>query len=66
VSGAAPRISIEDQVACVEREIRQRARVYPRWVEAGRMTQAKADLENARMAAVLETLQEKAKEGRLI
>lgn len=31
--------------ACIEREVKMRKRVYPRWVEAGRMTQAKADQE---------------------
>lgn len=59
-------ITIQDQIACIERELRQRARAYPRWVEAGRMTQAKADLETARMAAVLETLRGIEQGGRLI
>lgn len=34
-----------------------RQRVYPRWTGAGRMTEANADLEIARMKAVLETLE---------
>jgi hypothetical protein len=50
-------VTIEEQVACVEREIKMRRRVFPRWVEAGRMTQAKADAEIAAMEAVLATLQ---------
>jgi hypothetical protein len=49
-------VSIADQLAAVEREIRLRQRVYPRWVETSRMTQVKADQELAAMRAVAETL----------
>lgn len=49
--------SIEQQIACVEREVKMRHRVYPRWVADGRMTQQKADAEIAAMEAVLQTLQ---------
>lgn len=41
-----------DKLAAVRREIAMRRRVYPRWVEAGRMTQAKADEEIAVMEAI--------------
>jgi len=51
-------IDIADQISCIEREIGYRVRVYPRWVAAGKMTQAKADLELARMQAALNTLRE--------
>ncbi len=44
------------QIACVERELRFRRRVYPRWVGEGRMTQAEADHEIAAMEAVLANL----------
>lgn len=44
------------QIACVEREIAMRLRVYPKWVGTGRMTDAKASQEIACMRAVLETL----------
>ena len=37
---------------CAEREVRMRRRVYPRWIEAGRMTQEQADREIAVMAAI--------------
>ena len=47
---------IEAQYACVEREIRMRQKVYPRWVEKGRMTQQESDYELQTMRAVLETL----------
>lgn len=49
-------ISLDDQIKCVEREIGMRKRVYARWVENKRMTQAKADQETAAMQAVLDTL----------
>lgn len=48
--------TIETQIRCVEREIAMRARVYPRWVAAKNMSQAKADSEIATMRAVLATL----------
>jgi signal recognition particle subunit SEC65 len=37
---------------CAEREVRQRQRAYPRWVEAGRMTQQLADRQTALMQAI--------------
>ncbi len=46
-----------EKLACVQREIGQRLRAYPRWVEAGRMTQAKADREIACMRAIEADLQ---------
>lgn len=49
--------TIEQQIACVEREVKMRQRVYPRWVAAGNMSQGKADAELAAMQAVLVTLQ---------
>ena len=49
-------ITLAMQIACVEREIAMRERVYPRWVEAGKMKQKDADDELAAMHAVLTTL----------
>jgi hypothetical protein len=49
-------IPIEAQIACVERELGFRHRVYERRVKDGKMTQAKADSEIEAMTAVLETL----------
>jgi hypothetical protein len=40
-------------VACVEREIEMRKRVYPRWVSDKRMSQSKADEEIRTMVEVL-------------
>lgn len=50
-------ITIDEQIACVRREISMRERVYPRWVESGRLTQQKADAETNAMRAVLATLE---------
>lgn len=50
-------IPLEDQIACVEREIRMRERVYPRRVADGKMQQHTADRELLAMQAVLATLQ---------
>jgi hypothetical protein len=49
-------VALETQIVCVEREIRQRHRVYPRLVERGTMKQHQADAEIAAMNAVLQTL----------
>lgn len=49
-------ISLDDQLACVQREIRMRERVYPRWTATGKMTAAHAERELAAMRAVLDTL----------
>lgn len=54
--GALP-VPIVDQIECVKREIRKREEVYPRLVSNGKMRQATADLEIARMRAVLATLE---------
>lgn len=48
--------SIDEQIACVEREIKMREHVYPRFVGQGKMAQEKADREIATMRAVLESL----------
>ena len=59
-------MDIEEQVKCVERELWLRARVYPRWVERGRMTQAQAEHEMEAMATVLATLRKIAEAERLL
>lgn len=48
---------ITDQIKCVEREIRQRERVYPRLIEKGAMTEKAATYEIGMMHEVLLTLQ---------
>ena len=37
-------VSLATQIACAEREVAMRRRVYPSWTEKGRMTQAKAEV----------------------
>lgn len=49
-------ISHADQVAAIQREIGMREKLYPRWVKQGKLTQANADLEMARLKAVERTL----------
>jgi hypothetical protein len=55
-------VSIEEQIASVEREIRMRESAYPRWVEQRRMTVKTAEHEIACMQAVLVTLRRVAAE----
>lgn len=50
-------ITPQQQVQCVERELKLRHRVYPSLVKRGRMTQAQMDHEIACMQAVLATLE---------
>lgn len=49
-------VPLARQIACIERELRMRRRVYPRWVEGGRMTADKSRQEIEDMEAVLATL----------
>jgi hypothetical protein len=49
--------TIQQQIACVQREIRLRQRVYPKRIRAEFMTAAEAAREIACMQAVLSTLQ---------
>jgi hypothetical protein len=59
-------VTIFDEVECVEREVRLREQVYPRRVSQGKMTQAQATRELARMRAVLARLQRTAEGERLL
>jgi len=54
---APPLVPLDLQIACVEREIRMREQVYPRWIDQKKLRQATADRELAQMRAVLATLQ---------
>lgn len=51
-------VSLVDQIACAEREVKFRVRVYARRVESRKMTQAQADRETEAMKAIVATLQE--------
>ena len=50
--------TIAQQISCVKREIAMRERVYPKWVESGRMKLDMAEREIATMTAVLRSLEE--------
>jgi|KBSMisStaDraftv2_1062788.scaffolds.fasta_scaffold118832_4 hypothetical protein len=47
-------ISDRDKLQCVERELRMRHKVYPRWIAAKRMTEATAEREIEVMRAIYE------------
>ena len=47
---------MDDMIRCADREVAMRRRVYPRWVEDGRMRQEKADHEIECMEAIAEKL----------
>jgi hypothetical protein len=49
-------IDLEAQIREVERELQHRRRLYPRWVQSGRMTERVAERQMAAMEAVLATL----------
>lgn len=50
----------QELLDCAERELRLRRRVYPRQVQAGRMTQKLATTEIAKMEAIVALLEERA------
>lgn len=49
--------TIDEQIACLKREVHMRERLYPRWVAMQKMTQPKADSELGAMRAALATLE---------
>lgn len=53
-------ITNKDKAQCAEREVKQRQRVYSRWVADGRMAQAFADRQIAVMQAIAEDYRAKA------
>lgn len=57
--------NIERQLACVQRELKMREQVYPRWVREGKMTQRQMDQELEDMRAVEATLQSIREQGDL-
>lgn len=56
----------EEMAQAARRELKMRERVYPRWVEAKRMTQAKADEEISLMKSISEHFEKLAGGERLI
>lgn len=50
-------VTISEQIKCVRREIDYRKRLYPRWVQDGKITQQEANYQIEAMEYVLNTLQ---------
>jgi hypothetical protein len=48
--------SLAEQIACAERELALRVRVYPRWVASNKMKPEKSDHELECMAEIIRTL----------
>lgn len=59
-------ITNADKLLCAERELRMRRRVYPRWVDEGRMKLDHAERETAVMAAIVDDYRAKVESERLI
>jgi hypothetical protein len=49
--------TLDEQIACVRREVGVRERVYPGWIEKGRIKPEAADRELEHMKAALRTLE---------
>ena len=52
------RVSLQDQIAEVKREILMRQQVYTRMVDQGKMQRGEAERRTVAMAAVLRTLEQ--------
>ena len=50
-------VTLPKQIEAVERDLRMKSALYPRWVAGGRMRQEDANRDICEMAAVLETLE---------
>jgi hypothetical protein len=59
-------ITTADKLACAERELAMRLRVYPRWVEEGKMSADKAKREVACMEEIVKDYLALAAQGRLL
>lgn len=59
-------ITNADKLACAEREVKMRKRVYPRWIEAGKLSLGKAEHEIAAMEAIVADYRALADKDRLL
>lgn len=50
-------VSIAEQLQCARRELEMRRRIYPSWVQRGKMKQDKADHEMQAMQAIVDSLE---------
>lgn len=60
------RFTAQEKLQCVERELKQRRFVYPRRVEAGKMSKPMMDEQLALMEAIVEDYTELAAKDRLL
>lgn len=49
-------VDLDAQISCLNRELSLRRRVYPKWIETGRMTRKKANDEIEAMQAAVNSL----------
>lgn len=49
-------ITVKEQIDCVNREISFRKRLYPRWIESGKMSPGKAEYEIKVMESIKDSL----------
>lgn len=56
MNDALPIVSLDQQIACIEREVAMREKYYPKWVAEHHMLESRAEHELAGMRAVLVTL----------
>ena len=49
-------VSLTEQIQELQRELRMRDRVYPRWIASGKLTDADAGRQLARLRAAISTL----------
>lgn len=59
-------ITAADKLACAEREVKFRKRVYPRFIDDGRLSAGKAAHEIAAMEAIVEDYKRLAEGERLL
>jgi hypothetical protein len=59
-------VTYEDKLACANRELAMRQRVYPDWIARRKMTREKADHEIAVMQAIADDYAILARDERLI
>lgn len=58
--------TVADKLACAQRELSMRKRVYPRWVEQGYMSQTKASYEIRMMEEIVKDYTELESKERLL
>lgn len=56
--------TLQQQIACVNRELSFRERCYPRWIKEGTMTRESAQFELGCMMQVLRTLRSMINDGK--